>query len=48
MDLVPAAVAERLIGLSRREGLWRGRCEGVGVGVLVALVVVVVILRGIV
>ena len=34
MDLIPAPVAERLIDLSRREGLARGVLIGAALGVL--------------
>lgn len=48
MELVPAAVAERLIALSRREGLWRGVLLGFGCGLMGGIVAAIAVVRGVV
>lgn len=45
MDLIPAAVAERLITAARCEALWRGLLLGALAGAAGAAAVLVVILR---
>lgn len=46
MELVPAAVAERMAGLSRAEGLWRGALLGLVVGVAAGAALAVAVIRG--
>lgn len=47
MDLVPTLVAERLIGLSRKEGLWRGCLIGGCAGFLIGAGCAVLVIRGV-
>lgn len=46
MDLVPAVVAERMAGLSRAEGLWRGALVGFVIGLAAGAVLAVAVIRG--
>lgn len=47
MDLIPAAVADRLIAVSRLYGLWRGALVGFVIGLAAGAVLAIVVIRGV-